>query len=56
MGFLFNQDAHVVVDPFDGVDKTGYFAIYDGHGGRGAVDFVAKALHTVRIPLPKKKI
>jgi len=40
------EDAHIVVDGFDGVDKHGYFAIYDGHGGRGAVDFVAKALHT----------
>jgi len=40
------EDAHVTVDPFDGAAHTGYFAIYDGHGGRGAVDFVAKALHT----------
>jgi len=39
------EDAHVVVDGFAGEKETGYFAIYDGHGGRGAVDFVAKALH-----------
>jgi serine/threonine protein phosphatase PrpC len=37
----------VVVDSYAGEKETGYFAIYDGHGGRGAVDFVAKALHEV---------
>ena len=35
------------MDAFDGVPEQGYFAIYDGHGGRPAVDFVAKTLHTV---------
>jgi len=39
------EDAHVVVDGFGGVSTQGYFAVYDGHGGRGAVDFTAKALH-----------
>jgi protein phosphatase PTC1 len=39
------EDAHVILDSFVGEKETGYFAIYDGHGGRGAVDFVAKALH-----------
>lgn len=44
---LFHQDEHVIVDNFGGVPEQGYFAIYDGHGGRGAVDFTAKTLHKV---------
>jgi len=39
------EDEHVIVDGFGGVPEQGYFAIYDGHGGRGAVDFTAKTLH-----------
>lgn len=39
------EDEHVIVDGFGGVPQQGYFAIYDGHGGRGAVDFTAKNLH-----------
>jgi protein phosphatase PTC1 len=39
------EDAHMIIDGFNGEATTGYFAIYDGHGGRGAVDFVAKTLH-----------
>jgi len=39
------EDAHVILDSFAGEKETGYFAIYDGHGGRQAVDFVAKTLH-----------
>jgi len=39
------EDEHVVVDTFGGDPNQGYFAIYDGHGGRGAVDFTAKTLH-----------
>jgi len=39
------EDAHVVIDQFGGIDTQGYFAIYDGHGGRAAVDFVAAHLH-----------
>jgi len=39
------EDEHVIVDGFGGVPDQGYFAIYDGHGGRGAVDFTAKTLH-----------
>lgn len=37
----------MIVDGFGGLDHQGYFAIYDGHGGRGAVDFTAKTLHKV---------
>jgi len=39
------EDEHVIVDNFGGNPDQGYFAIYDGHGGRGAVDFTAKTLH-----------
>ena len=40
----------MIVDAFGGVADQGYFAIYDGHGGRGAVDFTAKTLHKVVPP------
>jgi len=49
------EDAHLVVDAFDSVPHQGYFAVYDGHGGRGAVDFVAKTLHTNFLEVYKKK-
>lgn len=39
------EDEHVIIDGFAGEEDKGYFAIYDGHGGRGAVDFTAKTLH-----------
>jgi len=39
------EDAHTFVDGFGGNPKTGYFGIYDGHGGRGAVEFVQAHLH-----------
>jgi len=39
------EDSHVIIDNFGENAKQGYFAIYDGHGGRGAVDFVEKNLH-----------
>jgi len=39
------EDEHVIVDSFGGIPDQGYFAIYDGHGGRGAVDFTARTLH-----------
>jgi len=43
------EDSSVVIDPFlagdrDG-DNWGYFAVYDGHGGRQAVDYVETKLH-----------
>ncbi|KAF2072164.1 hypothetical protein CYY_006523 [Polysphondylium violaceum] len=39
------EDEHVIIDCFGGEPDQGYFAIYDGHGGRGAVEFTAKTLH-----------
>merc|ERR1712125_279702 len=32
------EDAHIAVDEIVG-EHTGYFGVYDGHGGRGAVNF-----------------
>lgn len=49
------EDSHVVqhglgASSHTGVNKcndnnTGYFAVYDGHGGRAAVDFIEQNLH-----------
>mmetsp|Transcript_20527 Transcript_20527/g.30721 ORF Transcript_20527/g.30721 Transcript_20527/m.30721 type:complete len:398 (+) Transcript_20527:329-1522(+) len=39
------EDDHISCDSFAGDTKQGFFAVYDGHGGRGSVDFVAKSLH-----------
>merc|ERR1711934_4584 len=41
------EDAHVYIDGFGDVEHQGYFAIYDGHGGKAAVELVAKRLHEV---------
>lgn len=45
------EDSSVVIDPFlagdcEG-DFWGYFAVYDGHGGRQAVDYCEAKLHGV---------
>lgn len=42
------QDEHLIIDKFGGNPKQGYFAIYDGHGGRDVVEYVAQNLHVVR--------
>eukprot|EP00276_Gloeochaete_wittrockiana_P016059 CAMPEP_0184335046 /NCGR_PEP_ID=MMETSP1089-20130417/3675_1 /TAXON_ID=38269 ORGANISM="Gloeochaete wittrockiana, Strain SAG46.84" /NCGR_SAMPLE_ID=MMETSP1089 /ASSEMBLY_ACC=CAM_ASM_000445 /LENGTH=295 /DNA_ID=CAMNT_0026659521 /DNA_START=29 /DNA_END=916 /DNA_ORIENTATION=- len=39
------EDAHVIKDGFGDVPTNGYFAVYDGHGGRGAVEYVKDHLH-----------
>ena len=39
------EDAHVAVDRFAGHPRQGYFAVYDGHGGRGVVEFIERQLH-----------
>jgi len=43
------EDSSVVIDPYlagDG-DTWAYFAVYDGHGGRQAVDYVEAKLHGI---------
>ncbi|GAM25400.1 hypothetical protein SAMD00019534_085750 [Acytostelium subglobosum LB1] len=39
------EDEHIIIDNFGDDPKQAYFAVYDGHGGRGAVEFTAKTLH-----------
>jgi len=39
------EDAHVIIDQFGYKKDQGFFAVYDGHGGREVVDFVATDLH-----------
>ena len=39
------EDEYIAIDCFGGEEKSGFFALYDGHGGRSAVDFVVRALH-----------
>ena len=39
------EDEHVTLDCFTGSPDSAYFAIYDGHGGRGCVDMISKILH-----------
>jgi serine/threonine protein phosphatase PrpC len=36
-----------MIDAFGNRDDYGFFAVYDGHGGRGVVEFVAHHLHQV---------
>jgi len=39
------EDAFVFVDSYAGDEKQGFFAVYDGHGGREAADMVSARLH-----------
>jgi len=39
------EDGHCMIDGFRNSNDEGYFGIYDGHGGRNAVDYVQKSLH-----------
>eukprot|EP00186_Timspurckia_oligopyrenoides_P002573 CAMPEP_0182448016 /NCGR_PEP_ID=MMETSP1172-20130603/22701_1 /TAXON_ID=708627 /ORGANISM="Timspurckia oligopyrenoides, Strain CCMP3278" /LENGTH=474 /DNA_ID=CAMNT_0024644711 /DNA_START=272 /DNA_END=1696 /DNA_ORIENTATION=+ len=39
------EDAHVIVEHFSGRSNEAFFGIYDGHGGRDAVEVVEKCLH-----------
>jgi protein phosphatase PTC1 len=41
------QDTHVIYVPFLGDPNSGFFAIYDGHGGKEAADIVSSELHTI---------
>mmetsp|Transcript_96 Transcript_96/g.143 ORF Transcript_96/g.143 Transcript_96/m.143 type:complete len:252 (+) Transcript_96:247-1002(+) len=36
------EDAHVAIDNFAGRPGQGLFAVFDGHGGRGIVDYLSK--------------
>jgi serine/threonine protein phosphatase PrpC len=39
------EDACAVIDGFGGDAGTGYFGIYDGHGGRNVAEFIRLHLH-----------
>jgi len=39
------EDAHAVVDGFGGDKGTGFFGVYDGHGGRAIAEFLRTNLH-----------
>ncbi|CAJ1327084.1 unnamed protein product [Effrenium voratum] len=39
------EDGFVFVDQFGGTQRSAFFAVYDGHGGRQVVDFVTRELH-----------
>ncbi|CAK9081848.1 Protein phosphatase 2C homolog 1 (PP2C-1) [Durusdinium trenchii] len=39
------EDGFVFVDQFGGQQRSAFFAVYDGHGGRPVVDFVTRELH-----------
>ena len=41
---LKKKDAHVCIDGFGG-EKNAFFGVYDGHGGRGAVNYTQAHLH-----------
>mmetsp|Transcript_3878 Transcript_3878/g.9881 ORF Transcript_3878/g.9881 Transcript_3878/m.9881 type:complete len:485 (-) Transcript_3878:209-1663(-) len=47
------EDTAVVIDPYlvgdedDDGERWGYFGVYDGHGGRQAVDYCEEKLHEV---------
>jgi len=39
------EDEHVIIDGYGGVGTDGYFAVYDGHGGKNCAELVKKRLH-----------
>ena len=49
------EDAHTVKVPFMGEESTGFFAVYDGHGGSEAALLASKNLHELLASAIKKK-
>ncbi|KAJ6431088.1 hypothetical protein OIU84_018561 [Salix udensis] len=41
----FMEDTHKIVPCLHGNSNQGFFGVYDGHGGKKAVEFVAENLH-----------
>jgi hypothetical protein len=39
------QDTHVIQVPFMDNESSGFFAVYDGHGGKEAADLASEELH-----------
>ncbi len=42
---MHTQDTHVIQVPFMDKNSSGFFAVYDGHGGKEAADLVSTELH-----------
>ncbi|CAI0464642.1 unnamed protein product, partial [Linum tenue] len=42
----FMEDSHKIVSCLNGDSRSGFFGVYDGHGGRKAAEFVAENLHS----------
>jgi len=45
------EDDHILVDQFGPNGDMAFFGLYDGHGGREAVEFVVRSLHLNMINL-----
>jgi serine/threonine protein phosphatase PrpC len=43
------EDDHIMIDEFARHSSQAFFGVYDGHGGREAVDFVLRSFHEVRV-------
>lgn len=39
------EDGHIAIDGFAGQKDQGFFAVYDGHGGRQVMEYVQEKLH-----------
>ena len=44
------EDSHALIAPFDGVPGQGFFAVYDGHGGKSIADLCGRKFHEVSPP------
>jgi len=43
----FMEDAHTIVDKFNNDESQGFFAVYDGHGGKSAALFCQDNFHKI---------
>lgn len=39
------EDSHTIIDGYGSDPQTGFFGIYDGHGGRGVAEYLRTHLH-----------
>lgn len=47
---ITREDSHTLIVPFNGVPRQGFFAVFDGHGGKEAADWCTQHFHEVRPP------
>ena len=44
------EDAHIAIGSIEGLEDHGFFAVFDGHGGRAFVsDYDASCVHVLRL-------